>query len=107
MSFGTGIIFFHWYLFFIAWYFCSNFYDICNVYCAMFLLFRHILCAMCLKVYKWDTTYSNINSEVLFLLQKYLKKKMIARNGNIYTNKFYNVFVGFICYWYLCSTKCV
>jgi hypothetical protein len=36
-----------------------------------------------------DTSYNNI-SEVLSLLQKYLKK-MITHNGDNYTNKFYNM----------------
>jgi len=36
-----------------------------------------------------DTRYDNI-SEVLSLLQKY-KQKMIAHNGDNYTNKLYNM----------------
>jgi hypothetical protein len=36
-----------------------------------------------------DTSYNSI-SEVLSHLQKY-KQKMITHNGDIYTNKFYNM----------------
>ncbi len=36
-----------------------------------------------------NTSYDN-NSEVLSLLQKY-KQKMVAHNGDNYTNKFYNM----------------
>jgi hypothetical protein len=36
-----------------------------------------------------NTNYNNI-TEVLSLLQKY-KQKMIAHNGDNYTNKFYNM----------------
>ena len=36
-----------------------------------------------------DTSYNNI-SEVLSLLQRY-KQKMIAHNGDNYTNTFYNM----------------